>query len=276
MSGRDQRGPGARLRGIDARARKSMGQHFLANPAVAKRIVHLAGVERGSRVLEIGPGLGALTEPLIEAGASIVALERDRRLADDLAQRWPALRLERADAMRTDFAELLDGAGWLCVSNLPYNVGTHLVARMMRLPGTFTRLVVMLQREVADRICAEPGSKTYGGLSIEVQARARAEVVLRVRPGSFHPAPKVESAVVRIDLGRPTITQGLDLGALDGLVRAAFQQRRKTLRRSLGSALGKDRAVALLEAAGIDSGERPERLALEEFAALVRVLPTIV
>ncbi len=267
---RRKSGPASKLRGLGARAKKSLGQNFLTSPEVARTIVRRAELGEGSRVLEVGPGLGALTEPLLEAGVELCVVERDDRLADELLQRWPGLGLIRADAMRVDLGELLEGDGWVCVSNLPYNIGTHLVGRMVRLPGTFSRLVVMLQREVADRICAPPGSKTYGSLSVEMQARARATVVLRVKPGSFHPAPKVESAVVRIDLGRPEATRGVDLELLDRLAKAAFQQRRKTLRRSLGSALGKERAGALLQAAGVEPGERPERLELEAFAALAR------
>jgi 16S rRNA (adenine1518-N6/adenine1519-N6)-dimethyltransferase len=137
---------------------------------------------------------------------------------------------------------------------------------MVRLPDVFCCLVVMLQREVAERICAAPGNKTYGALSVEVQARARADVVLRVKPGSFHPPPKVDSAVIRLDLGRPEATRGVDLGVLDRLARASFGQRRKTLRRSLGSMMGRDAAIAMLERAGVDPGARPEQLALVDFA----------
>ncbi len=265
-------GPAAQLRSMQARARKSLGQHFLSSPSVARRIVQLAGVGEGSPVVEVGPGLGALTEHLLEAGVHLVCIERDDRMADRLLERWPALQLHRADAMRADWSALLPGEGWSCVSNLPYNVGTHIVTGMVRSPGSFRQLVVMLQREVADRICAEPGGKVFGALSVELQARARCELLLRVKPGSFHPPPKVDSAVIRLELGRHPACEGLDLEALDRVARAAFAQRRKTLRKSLGAVFGKERAAAALEAAGIPSGHRPEVVSVEGFAALAREL----
>jgi 16S rRNA (adenine1518-N6/adenine1519-N6)-dimethyltransferase len=268
----EREGPAAQLRAIDAKARKSLGQHFLSSPSVARRIVQLAGVGQGTPVVEVGPGLGALTEHLRTAGARLVCVERDDRLADQLLERWPDLELLRADAMRVDWAAQLDGDGWSCVSNLPYNVGTHIVSRMVRTPGCFRQLVVMLQREVADRICAEPGSKIYGALSVELQARARCELLLRVKPGSFHPPPKVDSAVIRLEPRLHPAVEGLGLDKFDRVVRAAFNQRRKTLRKSLGGAYGKARALAALEAAGIESGLRPEVVPVEGFAALTRAL----
>lgn len=258
---------------MDTRARKSLGQHFLASPSVAKRIVQLAGVGEGTPVVEVGPGLGALTELLLDAGARLVAVERDDRLADQLLERWPGLELIRADAMRVDWAARLEGEGWTCVSNLPYNVGTHIVSRMVRTPGTFRQLVVMLQREVAERICAEPGGKVYGALSVELQARARAELLLRVKPGAFHPPPKVDSAVIRLVPRLHPGVAGCDLAGFDRVVRAAFNQRRKTLRKSLGGTFGKSQALAALEEAGIDSGARPEVVAVEGFGRLARGLP---
>ena len=272
MSRRKREGPSAQLRALDTRARKSLGQHFLASPSVARRIVQLAGVGEGTRVVEVGPGLGAMTEHLLAAGARLVAVERDERLAERLVERWPELELLRADATKVDWATRLPGDGWTCVSNLPYNVGTHIVSAMVRTPGTFEALVVMLQREVAERICAEPGSKSYGALSVELQARARAELLLRVKPGSFHPPPKVDSTVIRLTPRRHPQVSAEALAGLDRVVRAAFAQRRKTLRRSLGSVYGKDRAVAALTAAAIDPGARPETVAVESFAQLVEAL----
>ncbi len=272
MSGGRHEGPAAQLRAMDARARKSLGQHFLSSPSVAQRIVQLAGVGQGSRVLEVGPGLGALTEHLLAAGVQLTAVERDERLADQLAERWPQIELIRDDAMKVDWAGRLEGGGWTCVSNLPYNVGTHIVSRMVRTPQTFTRLVVMLQREVAERICAEPGGKIYGALSVEMQARAQAEPMLRVKPGAFHPPPKVDSAVIRLEIGLHPEVQEQELAGLDVVVKAVFNQRRKTLRKSLGSSYGKARALEALEAAGIDPGARPEVIDVAAFARLAREL----
>jgi len=272
MTGRQGEGPASQLRAMHTTPRKSLGQHFLSSPSVAQRIVQLAEVGQGARVVEVGPGLGALTEHLLAAGAQLVAVERDERLADELIQRWPEIELHRDDAVRIDWSERLEGSDWTCVSNLPYNVGTHIVSSMVRTPGTFRRLVVMLQLEVAQRICAEPGSKTYGALSVDMQSRARCEMMLRIKPGSFHPPPKVDSAVIRIDLGLHPAVVGMDLAQLDQVVRTAFNQRRKTLRKSLGGTFGKVRALEALEAAGIPSSHRPEVLSVEQFAALTREL----
>jgi 16S rRNA (adenine1518-N6/adenine1519-N6)-dimethyltransferase len=265
-------GPAAQLRGTGSRARKSLGQHFLANPQVARRIVELAGVGEGSRVLEIGPGLGALTEPLLAVGARVVAVERDRVLAAALQERLPGLELHVADAMQVDWAALLPGPGWRCVANLPYNVGTHLVSRMVRAPGTFERLVVMLQLEVAERITAAPGGHAYGALSVELAARAEARLLLRVRPGSFHPPPRVESAVLELVPRPHPAVAGLDLDGFDQVVRAAFAQRRKMLRRSLSAIYGQELATCALAAAGVSPEERPERLPIEALAALAKAL----
>ncbi|MFH1468242.1 MAG: 16S rRNA (adenine(1518)-N(6)/adenine(1519)-N(6))-dimethyltransferase RsmA [Pseudomonadota bacterium] len=265
-------GPARRLRGAGGRAKKSLGQHFLASPQVALRIVQLAGVGEGSRVLEIGPGLGALTEPLLRSGALVVAVERDRVLAAALRERFPGLVLYEADAMKVDWATLLPGPGWRCVSNLPYNVGTHLVSGMVRASTTFERLVVMLQLEVAERITARPGGKAYGALSVELAARAEARLLLHVRPGSFHPPPRVDSAVIELAPRPHPAVQDLDLDGFDEVVRAAFAQRRKMLRRSLSAVYGQERAMSALTEAGIAPEERPERLPPEAFAALAKAL----
>ncbi len=260
------------LRRLQAGAKRSLGQHFLANPGVARRIVSLAGVEQGSRVLEIGPGLGALTRELCAAGAELVALERDARLADWVAELAPEVRLVRGDALKLSLPELLPGSDWLCVSNLPYNIGTLLVGRMVRQPGTFRRLVVMLQREVAERICAPVGVKAYGALSVEIQARAEARLGFRVRPGSFHPPPRVESAVVVLDLRPEPDLAGAPQQRFDQVVRSAFAQRRKTLLNALGAAYGRPTAARILAKAKVEPGQRAERLERGDFARLALAL----
>jgi len=265
-------GPGARLRELETRARKALGQHFLASPDMAARIVALAELRPGDPVLEIGPGLGALTGPLLERGVRLVAVERDEVLAEWIEARWPQVELTRADAMKLDWTELLPGHGWACVANLPYNLGTHLVGRMLRCPGTFHRLVVMMQREVAERIVARPGNKAYGALSVELQARAQARLVMRLRPGAFHPPPKVDSAVLRLDVLPDPLLGGADPQHFDRTVRAAFGQRRKTLRNALGARFGRERAQAALLESGIDPGWRAERLDLQAFGRLARAL----
>ncbi|MBN1336967.1 MAG: ribosomal RNA small subunit methyltransferase A [Deltaproteobacteria bacterium] len=263
-------GPAALLRSLDASAQKALGQHFLASPSVASSIVRLAGVVPGSRVLEIGPGLGALTRLLVQAGAEVVAVEQDPALARWIRKTFPSVQVVKADALGLDVEVLCPGTGWWCVSNLPYNVGTHLVGRLARLPGTFCRLVVMLQREVGERIVARPGSRTYGALSVEMQARAEASLLLRVRPGAFHPPPRVASVVVRLDLG-PRMGS-VDPARFDAVVRAAFSTRRKTVRNALGAAFGIRTAEEALAAAGVDPGTRAETLDVEAFSRIASAL----
>jgi 16S rRNA (adenine1518-N6/adenine1519-N6)-dimethyltransferase len=269
-------GPAASLRALDARAYKALGQHFLASESVASSIVRVAGVGEGSRVLEIGPGLGALTRPLVSLGAEVVAVERDPTLAAWIGQTFPSVRVVTADALRIDLSSLCPGAGWSCVSNLPYNVGTHLVGRMARLPGTFGNLVVMLQREVAERMAATPGTRAYGSLSVELQARAEVAIVLRVRPGAFHPPPKVESAVVRCTLRPLPDTGTASPDGFDAVVRAAFATRRKTLRNALGAVYGIRASLSALEVAGVDARARAEvidRAAFSRIAAALEGIP---
>ncbi len=273
-SGEDRRagGPAALLRSMEAHAQKALGQHFLSSPDVAASIVRLAGVGEGSRVLEIGPGLGALTRPLVAAGATVVAVERDPILAGWIRRTWPTVQVVEADALEVDLAALCPGSGWSCVSNLPYRVGTHLTGRMARLPGTFDRLTLMLQREVADRIAARPGGRAYGALSVELQARAEVSVVLHVRPGAFHPPPRVASAVVHLRLRPVPATGGADPDRFDAVVRAAFATRRKTLRNALGAVYGIPVALAALAAADVDPGARAEAVDVAAFGRLARTV----
>ena len=256
------------------RARKRFGQHFLTDEGVVTRIVRAARISPGDRMVEIGPGHGILTRALLDAGADLTAIELDRDLVAPLRERFPALRLVEADALAVDWPTLCPGSGWKVVSNLPYNVGTHVTMALLREPATFTSVTVMLQKEVVDRLCAEPGAHAYGALTVEARARAIPSFQLRVGPEKFRPRPKVDGAVVRFDLLPSPDTGGVDPDAFDSIVRVAFAYRRKMLLNALGASYGRERSTAALAAAAIDPSIRAERLTLGDFQRLARALST--
>ena len=241
----------------DLRPSRALGQNFLADPNTARRIVRLAGVGPGDRVLEVGPGVGSLTVALAEAvspGGEVLALELDRHLLPVLSEvvgGVPAVRVVQGDALTADYDTLLGGRGpWTMVSNLPYNVATPLVARLLDEVPQVRVMSVMVQKEVAERLAAPPGTPSCGAISVKVAYHATAAVVGVVPPTVFLPRPKVDSAVVRFER-RPT--PPVDVPSPDGLfalARAGFGQRRKTLRQSLRPALG-GRVEAVLAEAGI-------------------------
>lgn len=227
----------------------------------------------GRPVLEIGPGGGVLTLELLRAGARIIAWELDLEWAIELRRRLvrekpgEEIGLVVGDALTIPWPAV--PAGTSVAGNLPYQVGTAILRRMLEAAPGVPRAAFLLQREVVDRLVAAPGSKAYGALSVEVAARARARVLGRVKPGSFRPPPKVESAFVGLERRPPPVAEA-EMPALIALVHRAFSQRRKTLRNALGSAWGKPRAEKVLEEAGIDPGARAETLSLEEFCTLYR------
>lgn len=269
MSGQD---PRAALAALEQRARKRFGQHFLTDRSIVDRIVRGARVVAGDRVVEIGPGLGILTSGLVDAGAEVTAVELDRDLIGHLRETLPSVRLIEGDAAKVDWSATCPGAGWKVVSNLPYNVGTTVVMQLLRTSGTFTSVTVMLQLEVVQRLCAEPGSKTYGALTVEAAVRATPTFLFKVGPERFHPRPKVDSAVLRLDLLPEPDTGGVPPGRFDEVVKAAFSQRRKTLLNALSARYGRERSGAALEAAGIATELRAERLDPEGFRRLARAL----
>ncbi len=249
---------------------RALGQHFLADPNTARRIVRLAGIDAGDRVLEIGPGLGSLTLALADVGARVVALELDRHLAPVLEETVAsagAVRVEVGDALEVDFDTLLDDGPWHSVSNLPYNVAAPVVARILEDFPRVEHLMVMVQREVGERLAAAPGDAAYGALSVKVAFHADAELVGTVPPTVFVPQPKVESALVRITRRAVPPVDVPSTDRLFALVRAGFAHRRKMLRRALQPVLG-DRTTSALMAAGIDPSARAETLSLTDWAAL--------
>ncbi|MEW6270291.1 MAG: 16S rRNA (adenine(1518)-N(6)/adenine(1519)-N(6))-dimethyltransferase RsmA [Thermodesulfobacteriota bacterium] len=257
-----------------AARRRALGQHFLIDAEVADRTVQLAGLEPGTTVLEIGPGRGALTDRLLAAGHRVVAVELDPELASALeARQDPRLTIVRGDALRIDLAAL--PAGPLpVVANLPYSTGTAIVTRLLEHPERFPRLVVMLQLEVAERLCAPPGSRSYGSLTVLSALHAEATFGFLVPPRAFAPPPQVDSAVVRLDAVATPRAAVDDEALFRRVVRTAFSQRRKTLRNALASGFGGATAEALLAAAEIDPRRRAETLSLDEFARLTTAAAT--
>lgn len=251
------------------RARKRFGQNFLHDAAIIDRIVGLIRPKAGDAMVEIGPGLGAMTGPLIEQLGRLHAVELDRDLIPRLKDRFGEhLSIHEADALRFDFAALADELGPLrVVGNLPYNISTPLLFHLLASSGRIVDMHFMLQKEVVDRLCAEPGTGEYGRLTVCVAARAEARRLMKVGPGAFNPPPKVDSAIVRL-VPRPPPFEIKDLTRFDALVAAAFAQRRKTLNNTLKGVVNAEQFAA----AGIDPGLRAERLSPADFARLTATL----
>ena len=253
-------------------ASKALGQNFILDRQLLAKIAAIPGPLDGQIAYEVGPGPGGLTNAMLEAGASVVAVERDRRCLPaltELESAYPGkLRLIDADALTIDERSEA-GEGAHIVSNLPYNVGTALLLRWMcgPWPPWWRSLTLMFQREVAERIVAAPGSKDYGRLSILSQWRANPRVVLNVHRSAFVPPPKVMSAVVHIV--PKDMPQGVDPAVLERLTEAAFGQRRKMLRSSLKELPG---ALEALERVGIDSARRAETVSVDDFVNVAREL----
>jgi 16S rRNA (adenine1518-N6/adenine1519-N6)-dimethyltransferase len=249
--------------------RKSLGQNFLADPNVIRKIVRIAGIDSGSRVVEIGGGTGTLTEALAATGASVVVYEIDDGLVEVLGGvvgDLPNVEVRHEDAARVDLEQALVGGPWTLVANLPYNVGTGILLDAIRVAPRVTRFVAMVQREVADRLFAEAGSKTYGVPSVVIALYTAGGPEFNVGPDVFYPKPPVGSTVVVLDRIDPPekAEQAVSIAAV------AFQQRRKMLRKSLESVLD-DPAPALLSA-GIDPTARAEDLQPLDFVTLAEVM----
>ncbi|MDP6484389.1 MAG: 16S rRNA (adenine(1518)-N(6)/adenine(1519)-N(6))-dimethyltransferase RsmA [Nitrospinota bacterium] len=265
------------------RKRARLGQHELRDPFVLDRIAEFIHVRPGDRVIEIGPGGGALTRVLArslgEAGR-LTALEIDARLAAELREEFaaaPNVSILEADALKFDFSSLLGGEGGSTrlVGNLPYYAATAILLRLLESREDIEDIVVMVQKEVADRIAARPGSKSYGTLSLAVQLWCGVELGFDVDPSAFSPRPKVVSTVLRlIPQARPRAPVG-DPAFFERVVRAAFAQRRKTLLNNLKSHFEALRVNEVLAGCEIDPARRAETLSLEEFANLSNKLGRI-
>ncbi len=251
------------------RPRKRFGQHFLHERGVIDRIVRTLAPRSGERVVEIGPGQGALTEALLDEVEHLDAVELDRDLIAELSSRWPAARLtlHPYDALEMDFTGLAGPDEPLRLTgNLPYNISTPLIFHLLETPHAIRDMHFMLQREVVERLTAEPGTRDWSRLSVMVQYHCRADFVFGVPPGAFTPPPQVHSAVVRL-VPREAEPAAQDYARFVDLVRQAFSQRRKAVRNSLKSRL----ATEQMRGAGVDPGLRPDQLTVADYVALANI-----
>jgi len=252
--------------------RKRFGQNFLHDQGTIQRILNAVAPRPGDRLVEIGPGRGAITEGLLTAAGELDVVELDRDLIEPLRQRLTGLgilRIHQGDALAFDLCALAPSPASLrVVGNLPYNVSTPLLFRFLEQAYCIRDLHLMLQREVVERIVAEPGSKTYGRLSVMIQTLCEAQGLFRIGPGAFTPAPKVESAFLRLLPYRPLPCPLDDPGLHGRIVAAAFSQRRKTLRNALSGLVD----PRVLEGAGIEPGRRAETLSVPDFARLANAV----
>jgi 16S rRNA (adenine1518-N6/adenine1519-N6)-dimethyltransferase len=260
----------ARRHGV--RPRTARGQHFLIEPALARRIVELAGIRTGDRVVEVGAGLGSLTVALAATGAHVLAIEVDAALIPALEEAVAAfgtVEVLHADAMTLAWEAVLPEPGsWRMVANLPYNVSVPIVLRVLDEEPRIERLLIMVQREVGERLAARPGDAQFGAVSLRVAYFTDAKVLRRVARSVFWPQPNVDSVLVSLDRRPPPVDAERE--RLFELIRVAFAERRKTMRNALVRfGLTRERADATLAACGIGPSARAETLGLDAFAALV-------
>jgi 16S rRNA (adenine1518-N6/adenine1519-N6)-dimethyltransferase len=258
------------------RPRKSLGQHFLIEPQLARRIADLAGAGPGVRVVEVGAGMGSLTVALADRGADVVAVEVDPRLIPALAEAVgdrERVRVVEADAVDLDWSAVLGSrpATWTMAANLPYNVAVPVVLLALEREPRIARLLVMVQREVGERLAASPGDAQYGAVSAKLRLRATARVVRPVSRSVFWPVPNVDSVLVAIE--RRPEPLAADPDRVADVIEAAFAERRKTMRNAVRR-LGLDlrAAEAVLRAAGVDPSARPEELDAAAFVRLTEAL----
>lgn len=252
---------------MSSRPRKRFGQNFLQDQTVIDRLVNAINPAPDDHLLEIGPGQGALTRPLLGLCKRLDAVEIDRDLVKVLRKSLGDaghFHLIEMDALKLELSDL--GPGLRVVGNLPYNISTPLLFRLLSQSQHLRDMHFMLQREVVKRICAEPGSKSYGRLSVSIQLRCQAVELFEVQPDAFYPPPKVTSQIVRLIPLEQNLLGDADPAMVDLLVKGAFSQRRKTLRNSLKNWLGPDQ----LEAAGVNPASRPETLTPAQFVELAR------
>jgi 16S rRNA (adenine1518-N6/adenine1519-N6)-dimethyltransferase len=256
--------------------RKSLGQHFLTDRRILGRIADALELSGDETLVEIGPGRGSLTDLLVDRAARLIAIEYDRALAELLRKKYadrPSVTIVEADVLSVSLGELA-GDRYALVGNVPYYITTPILFHALT-PPRATRAVYLVQKEVADRLSASPGSKEYGALTVNVAAVAKAETMFRVPAGAFKPPPKVESAVVRITPREVPLITPAEEKPFRVLVQGAFGMRRKQMRRVVRSlfSLDAERADALLAACAIDPEVRPETLTTEQFVALSRNRP---
>ena len=257
--------------------RKSLGQHFLTDRAILAPIAGALQATGIETIVEVGPGRGALTEHLLPSAARVVAVEYDRALAARLREHYaddPRVQVVEADVLEQPLATVARTDDYLLVGNVPYYITTPIIFHALERPRA-RRSVFLVQKEVADRVVAAPGTRSYGALSVNVQALATAARLFKVPAGAFHPPPRVESAVVRIEPRPDPVVSAPEEERFRGFVQGAFGFRRKQMRRVVRSLcdVTAERAEEVLRAADIDPNARPETLGPAQFAALIRAAP---
>ena len=255
---------------------KKLGQNFLIDADIVRGIVDAADIRPGDRVLEIGPGIGTLTQGLAEAGAEVTAVELDKKLPAVLARTlegYDNVHIVPGDILKVNIPEIMGPEPFKVAANLPYYITTPIIMTLLERRLPISRLVTMVQKEVADRMVAVPGTKAYGALSVAVQYYTQPHVELDVPPRSFIPAPDVDSVVIVCDVREKPPVETTDEKLFFRVVRASFGQRRKTLSNALkGAGFDKELIRQVLPAAGIDGSRRGETLSLAEFAAIANAM----
>lgn len=263
---------------------KALGQNFLIDPRVCPRMAAESGAAECAGAIEVGPGLGVLTYELAQVAKKVVAIELDQRLFPVLGETLadcPNVELVQGDVLKLDLHALIQekfGGQEVCVcANLPYYITSPVIMGLLEGGLPLRSITVMVQKEAAERICAQPGQRACGAVSVSVHYHSQPQVLFGVSRGSFLPPPNVDSAVIRLDLRREPPVQVADEGWFFRVSRAAFAQRRKTAANSISASLGlpKAQVEAALGAAGIPGGARAEQLSLEQFAALANALPPL-
>ena len=276
--------PRKQLRELQIRPKKRLGQHFVVDPNVLRKIVDRADLEAEDIIVEIGAGLGTLTAPLAARVQKVYALEVDQRLADVLRDQFPGkeqVEVIPEDALRYDFRALFQKGRrkMKVIANLPYEISSPMIFRLFEERHCFALFVLMLQMEVAMRVVARPGTKEYGPLSLWSQLYSRPQVLFAVSPQAFHPRPKVESAVVKFEILQEPVVEVGDEKTLRRVIRSAFAYRRKTLANAIRlgefSHLSTEKIQQALLSAGIDPALRGETLSLEQFRDLARALSAV-
>jgi len=254
------------------KARKRFGQNFLHDPGVIEKIVRSINPKPDDAIVEIGPGLGAITEEILAVNPRLQVVELDRDLIPVLRTKffnYPEFRIHEADALSFDFSQLVvDGRPLRIVGNLPYNISTPLIFHLLAQSGVVQDMHFMLQKEVVQRLAATPGDNNYGRLGIMAQYFCKVQPLFEVGPGAFRPAPKVDSAIVRLVPHKELPHPAKNLKTLQAVVRTAFNARRKTLRKALAALM----TVEQLQSVGINDGLRPENLSLADYVKIADLL----
>ena len=259
---------------------KSLGQNFLINPSVCPRMAELSGAEKGVGVIEIGPGIGVLTNELCKLADKVVAVELDKRLLpvlDETLAEYDNIKVINADVMELDLnaliAEEFEGMDVVVCANLPYYITSPIIMKLLEDKLPIKAITVMVQKEAAQRICAEVGSRMSGAVTVSVNYYAKPSMLFSVSAGSFIPAPKVDSAAIRLDiLSKPPVQTNEK--KFFAVIKAAFSQRRKVISNSLSSglSLSKEKTLEILKSANVPSNARAEKLSLDDFANIANNL----